>query len=122
MVVFGVIPILWFNRAEGGIGVSASNVFGYHALLMGMFIVVFTQEALLAYSAPLWGSYVIFHSTLHILGIVCCNCGIIAAAKDKSDAGTPVQYPNYALYSVHSWVGFATLSLWALQFIGGGFV
>ncbi|RKO84879.1 eukaryotic cytochrome b561-domain-containing protein [Blyttiomyces helicus] len=126
MIAFGAILILWINRAEGGIGVSANNVFGYHALLMGLFTVGFTQEALLAYSAPLWGPFVpsrtvikFFHSTLHFLGIVCCVCGLVAAAKDKSDAGTPVVFPNYTLFSAHSWVGVAALTLWALQFIGG---
>ncbi|RKO88984.1 eukaryotic cytochrome b561-domain-containing protein [Blyttiomyces helicus] len=128
MLVFGVILILWINRAEGGIGTTSTNLFGYHALLMAMFTVVFTQEAILAYSAPLWGPFVpdakvikAFHGFLHFLGLICCICGLVAIAKFKNDQGSPAAYPNYTLYSAHSWVGVAALSLWALQFIGGLF-
>ncbi|KAF9211614.1 hypothetical protein BGZ59_007843, partial [Podila verticillata] len=43
--------------AEGGIGFQESNLFGWHALLMSLFVVVFTQEAILAYSSPLIGFF-----------------------------------------------------------------
>ena len=52
-VIFFIILFLWIFRAEGGIGFTESNLFGWHALLMSLFIVIFTQEAILSFSAPL---------------------------------------------------------------------
>ncbi|KAF9996815.1 hypothetical protein BGZ79_009471 [Entomortierella chlamydospora] len=56
-VAFLVILFLWIYQAEGGIGFQEATVFGWHALFMSLFVVVFTQEALLAYSSPLIGFF-----------------------------------------------------------------
>jgi len=53
VIIFFVILFLWIYQAEGGIGFNESTVFGWHALLMSLFVVVFTQEAVLSFSAPL---------------------------------------------------------------------
>jgi len=57
VVIFFIVLFLWIYQAEGGIGFQEATVFGWHALLMSLFIVVFTQEALLAYSSPLIGFF-----------------------------------------------------------------
>jgi hypothetical protein len=57
VVIFLIILFLWIYQAEGGIGFQEATVFGWHALLMSLFVVVFTQEALLAYSSPLIGYF-----------------------------------------------------------------
>ena len=57
VVIFLIILFLWIYQAEGGIGFQEANLFGWHALLMSLFVVVFTQEALLAYSSPLIGFF-----------------------------------------------------------------
>ncbi|KAF9371535.1 hypothetical protein CPC16_003005, partial [Podila verticillata] len=57
VVIFLIVLFLWIYQAEGGIGFQESNLFGWHALLMSLFVVVFTQEAILAYSSPLIGFF-----------------------------------------------------------------
>ncbi|RKO86686.1 eukaryotic cytochrome b561-domain-containing protein [Blyttiomyces helicus] len=127
-LAYASIHVLWLDQAEGGVGLSASNLFGYHGLLMSLFVVLFTQEAVLAYSAPLWGvewgwrhraAVKAIHATLHILGLTSAILGLIAISHYKTlstpPSTTPV-YPNYKLYSPHSWLGVTMLALWATQF------
>ena len=52
-LVFFAVLFVWIYQAEGGIGWNEDTVFGVHALLMSLFVVFFTTEALLAYRAPI---------------------------------------------------------------------
>ena len=54
-ICFFAVLFVWIYEAEGGIGTSFLNIFGLHALFMSLFVVVFTQESILAFSAPLFG-------------------------------------------------------------------
>jgi len=128
VIVFLIILLGWIYEAEGGIGNQDSSMFGWHALLMALFIVVFTQEGILVYSAPLLGSFTknrkimkFFHVTCHILGIICAIGGLIAIVYYKSLSGPLIVFPFYTMYSPHSWLGVALLSLWIIQMIAGIF-
>ena len=115
---FGVL-FAWIYQAEGGIGTSFLHVFGLHALLMSLFVVVFTQESILAFSAPLVPAFARtqwFHVALHVLGILCCAGGLVAIIEYKALSPSPVGFPFYTMYSAHSWLAICFLGLWAIQF------
>jgi hypothetical protein len=127
-IIFFIILFLWIYQAEGGIGSSENNLFGLHALLMAFFIVVFTQEALLTFSAPLLVTFtsnrkalMYFHISCHVVGICCAVGGLVGIVYYKSLSAHPIIYPFFTLYSPHSWMGVALLSLWVIQLTGGIF-
>jgi len=59
----------------------------------------------------------------HLLAIPAIAVGFIAAwdyhALRKDDAGNPSPIPHF--YSIHSWLGLATIGLYVLQFLVGFF-
>jgi hypothetical protein len=128
---FGVL-FAWVYQAEGGLGTLFLHVFGLHALLMSLFVLVFTQESILVFSAPLlqpvarrfptvalWMSSRAYHSTLHVVGLVCCAGGLVAIIEYKALSPSPVNFPFYTMYSPHSWLAICFLGLWGLQFASG---
>eukprot|EP00667_Euglena_gracilis_P033395 EG_transcript_54240 len=50
LVPFLALFFLWVFNAEGGVGLDASSLFGLHAVLMVVFVLICMQEALLVYS------------------------------------------------------------------------
>jgi len=132
-VIFFIVLFLWIFRAEGGLGFEDSNLFGWHALLMGLFIVVFTQEAVLSFSSPLISSPFgkkrtshgwqrNFHVIFHALGIICAMLGIVAIVYYKKLSPQPPAFPFYSVYSPHSWLGITILILWGLQMAAAIFI
>jgi len=126
--VFLIILFLWIYQAEGGLGNPEASIFGWHALLMSFFIIVFTQEGVMAYSSPIIGPFVrnrtvikFFHVLCHILGVVCAIGGLISIVYYKSLSGLPILFPFYTMYSPHSWIGVCLLCLWGFQMIAGFF-
>ncbi|KAF9202013.1 hypothetical protein BGZ49_007807 [Haplosporangium sp. Z 27] len=129
VVVFLIVLFLWIYQAEGGIGFQEATLFGWHALLMSLFVVVFTQEALLAYSSPLVGFFTknrtiikYYHVACHLLGLICAVGGLLAIVYYKKLSPQPIAFPFYNVYSPHSWAGIAFLSLWSLQLLAGLYV
>jgi len=127
-VKFFVILGIWIFQAEGGLGFVESSLFGWHALLMALFVVCFTQEAVLSYSAPIFKGPGIhertiaekwFHVGCHVLGIVCAMLGIVAIVYYKNLSPQPIVFPFFAVYSPHSWMGIVVLILWSLQMTAG---
>jgi hypothetical protein len=97
---FFAVLFVWIYRAEGGLGTTFSNLFGVHALLMSLFVVVFTQESILTFSAPLfkWAEFAAstkkrFHVCMHLLGIACCIGGLVAIVYYKALSPQPVSFP-----------------------------
>ncbi|KAG0016088.1 hypothetical protein BGZ80_009439, partial [Entomortierella chlamydospora] len=128
-VAFLVILFLWIYQAEGGIGFQEATVFGWHALFMSLFVVVFTQEALLAYSSPLIGFFTknrtmikYYHVICHLLGLIYAVAGLVAIVYYKRLSPQPTVFPFYSVYSPHSWAGIVFLSLWSLQLLAGLYV
>ena len=66
------------------------------------------------------------HLLLHVLSLVCIVLGLVAIVLYKrlpqeatpTTSSTDMGYSSRT-YSVHSWVGIATLGLWGLQLLGG---
>ena len=49
-----IVTIVWVYQAEGTFGFESNSVFGWHALCMILFVGVFSNEALLTYTVPLF--------------------------------------------------------------------
>ena len=120
------------GRAVIGPLVKKPQVFGWHALMMTLAFPVLGTEALLSLSwrpgnagapSPL---AVRLHLLLHVLSLVCIVLGLVAIVLYKrlpqeatpTTSSTDMGYSSRT-YSVHSWVGIATLGLWGLQLLGG---
>jgi len=122
-IIYFIILFLWIFRAEGGLGAVEANLFGWHALLMSLFVVFFTQEAVLSFSSPIisfsqkgcLNGARIFHVICHVLGIISAMLGIVAIVYYKKLSPQPPVFPFYSVYSPHSWLGIAILILWGVQ-------
>jgi len=132
-LLFLIVLLVWIMQAEGGFGWNEATVFGWHALLMGLFIVFFTQEAILSFAAPLFSGpfsrrnnecmrpkYI--HVFFHSFGIICAMLGIVSIVYYKSMSPQPIVFPFYSVYSPHSWLGIAVLCLWGVQFAIGTYI
>jgi len=93
---------------------------------MSLFIVVFSQEAVMAFSAPLLRLFTrndkylkFFHVTCHVLGILCAFGGLMGIIYYKKLAPPPLVFPFFTMYSPHSWVGVVLLGFWTLQMSAG---
>jgi hypothetical protein len=121
--IFMVLLGLWIHKAEGGmrlrdVGFVESNLFGYHALLMAFFVVIFMQESLLAWSAPIFTSHVhkkAFHVLCHVVGLIFAILGVVAIVKYKKLSPEPIVFPFFTCYSPHSWTAIVFWSLWGIQ-------
>jgi hypothetical protein len=116
--IFIVLLFLWIYRAEGGLGFVESNLFGFHALLMSLFVVIFMQESLLAWSAPIFTSHAhrkTFHVLCHIAGLICAILGLVSIVKYKKLSPAPVVFPFFTCYSPHSWMAIVFWVLWGIQ-------
>jgi len=132
VLVFLVVLIAWIVQVEGSFGFKDASVFGWHALFMALFVVVFTQEALLSFSSPLLGGPftrdcgitsivkdLYYHLVCHFLGLISWVLGIVAIVYYKELSPQPASFPFYSVYSPHSWLGIALLALWGIQILMG---
>lgn len=51
------------------------------------------------------------HAFFHLAGLGCAIGGLVAIVSYKRQNGDNV-YPNYPVYTPHSWVAIAFLALW----------
>jgi len=92
-----------------------------HPVLMVAGFIYFMGEAMLMYRTcrccrRIWTK--LLHSIFHILAIPCIAMGFLAA-WDYHSLKTPNPIPHF--YSLHSWLGLATMGLFVLQFVVGFF-
>jgi len=121
-MIFLIVLLVWVVQVQGGLGYHELTVFGFHAFLMSLFVVTFTNEAILTYVAPLLPqltndrSYLrYFHVTCHVLGLTCLILGMIAIVDYKAWSDVPTVFPFYTMYSAHSWMGVLTIAFWGIQ-------
>jgi len=119
-VIFLVLLIVWVEQAEGGFGFTEASVFGLHALLMGLVVVVFLQESILCWTVPIpvlssRKARIVFHLICNGFALTFSVLGVVAIGYYKKLSGSPDVFPFYTAYSPHSWVGIVFLSLFAFQ-------
>ncbi|XP_024086042.1 cytochrome b reductase 1 isoform X2 [Cimex lectularius] len=94
--------------------------FNLHPTLMVAGFIFFSGFSMLLYriSRCCRRIYVkLLHTVFHALAIPCVVLGFMAVLDSHNLADPPV--PNF--YSIHSWMGFVTMGLFALQFVVGFF-
>ncbi|KAL4450060.1 hypothetical protein ABPG77_010729 [Micractinium sp. CCAP 211/92] len=127
------LALTWVLGYLGGLGLSprplagggndTGPIFNWHPLLLTAAFPLLMAEAVLAYKAPLVerrdrDATKIYHFALHTAALACTIVGVTAAFVSHT-AKRPDPIPN--LYSVHSWLGLAVLTLLTLQYAVGAF-
>ncbi|XP_069757618.1 lysosomal membrane ascorbate-dependent ferrireductase CYB561A3-like isoform X2 [Narcine bancroftii] len=113
-----VIVIAWNTWYRGGFAWDGTaNMFNWHPLCMVSWFVLY-GNAILVYRLPFtWSSskmiLKLVHATLNLAALTLAVFGLLAAFGFHNK----MHIPN--LYSIHSWVGFAAVILFSLQWLLG---
>lgn len=114
------------------INATANGYLGYHALGLSLWAVIFLQESIMSYAAPLFfqASYSVrkaMHIGSQIAGLLMGAGGMTAILWYKnSTISTPVggtdftilDHPYYIPYSPHAWLGLVFFISWIAQCAG----
>lgn len=123
-LIYFIVLLTWIFNAEGGIGFTSTNLFGFHALLMSFFIILFMTESILSFHNPFvtdlsWRR--VLHIGFQICGLFSGVCGLVAIVYYKQLApplnGSNQYFPYYTLYSGHSWSALLFIFLWLMQIV-----
>jgi cytochrome b-561 len=117
-VASAVLVLVWCIHFRGGLAFDSSNknlIFNLHPVLMLIGYIVLGSEAIMAYKILPWSHDVnkVIHLVLHAIALVLGIFGIYCAFKYHNESGIA------NLYSLHSWLGIGTISLYAIQWIFG---
>ncbi|CAL0317357.1 unnamed protein product [Lupinus luteus] len=118
-VLITVLLLTWILHFRGGMALVSDNkilIFNVHPVLMVIGLVLLNGEGMLAYKAlPGTKSFKkTVHLTLQFVTLILSIIGVWAAWKFHVDRGID----NF--YSLHSWLGLASLFLFSIQW-GSGF-
>ncbi|XP_062205137.1 probable ascorbate-specific transmembrane electron transporter 1 [Phragmites australis] len=111
------LTLVWVLHFRGGVSWerTSSPLFVYtaHPLFMVIGLVICTGEAVMAYRIILGprAAKKAVHLMLHLVALAFAAVGLYAAFKYHRDAGLP------DVHSLHSWLGIATIALYALQWL-----
>lgn len=113
-----VMVLVWCIHLRGGLAFQSADkslIFNVHPVLMLIGFVIMGSEAIMCYRALPWSKQVnkCIHLILHGLALVLGAVGISAAFKYHNELGIS------NLYTLHSWLGLGTISLYAIQWILG---
>lgn len=113
-----VLVLVWCISFRGGLALESSNknlIFNLHPVLMLIGYIILGSEAIMAYKVLPWSHDVnkMIHLALHAIAIVLGVFGIYCAFKFHNESGIA------NLYSLHSWLGIGTISLYTIQWIFG---
>ncbi|XP_066352570.1 probable ascorbate-specific transmembrane electron transporter 1 [Miscanthus floridulus] len=113
-----VLVLLWCIHFRGGLALRSQDkplIFNVHPVLMVLGPIVLAGEAILSYrSLPLArDARKKVHLALHAAGLAAGVLGVYAVFKFHVESGIP------NLYSLHSWVGIAAITLYGVQWTAG---
>ncbi|CAO2838861.1 unnamed protein product [Amaranthus hypochondriacus] len=117
-VVSAVMVLIWCIHYRGGLAWEATDkslIFNIHPVLMLIGFIILGGEAIISYkSLPLKKDVKkIIHLVLHAIALILGIIGVWAAFKFHNESGI------LNLYSLHSWLGIGTISLYGIQWIYG---
>ncbi|XP_022726972.1 probable transmembrane ascorbate ferrireductase 3 [Durio zibethinus] len=115
-----ILMLFWLLHYRGGIeydSYDGSRVFNVHPFLMFCGFIFLSGEAMMVYKTVQAQHFVqkVVHLILQLAAFVLGVVGICAVFKFHDMAKIE------DVYSLHSWIGIATISLFALQWIAGLF-
>uniref|UniRef100_A0A0D9X3D6 Cytochrome b561 domain-containing protein n=1 Tax=Leersia perrieri TaxID=77586 RepID=A0A0D9X3D6_9ORYZ len=113
------LVLIWCIHFRGGLALRSHNkqlIFNIHPVLMLIGPIVLGAEAILSYRSliKISSSREVrkkAHLALHGVALAVGAVGIYAVFKYHAEADIP------DLYSLHSWIGIATISLYALNWL-----
>ncbi|XP_053309981.1 transmembrane ascorbate-dependent reductase CYB561 [Spea bombifrons] len=106
----------WMSHYRGGFSWSGPLQFNVHPLCMVLGMVFLCGDSLLVYRVfrhETKRATKILHGVLHIMALIISLIGIIAVFQFHKSSSIP------DMYSLHSWVGITTFTLYLLQWILG---
>ena len=116
--------LLWVDLEDmggGGLSMDAGKQFNWHPVMMVLSFDLMTL-AILSFKLPLLQSMdrrirKSAHGLSWLAAIGCTIFGLVAVFQSHNKTGKGTFIPN--LYSLHSWVGIGTFSLFLAQFVAG---
>ncbi|KAK6931699.1 Cytochrome b561/ferric reductase transmembrane [Dillenia turbinata] len=114
------LVLVWLLHFRGGFAFSSTNkakIFNLHVFFMAIGFILFAGEAIMAYKSVPGDrkAQKLVHLVLHLIALACGIVGIIAVFKFHNELG-------YAhMYTLHSWLGMATICLFGFQLLLGFF-
>ncbi|TVU29038.1 hypothetical protein EJB05_20580 [Eragrostis curvula] len=114
-----VMVLVWCIQFRGGLAFEDTNknlIFNLHPVLMLIGYIILGSEAIMIYRVlPTWNhdTTKLIHLILHAIALVLGSFGIYFAFKFHNESGIA------NLYSLHSWLGIGTISLYGIQWVFG---
>ncbi|KAG8065437.1 hypothetical protein GUJ93_ZPchr0004g38160 [Zizania palustris] len=118
-VAAALMVLVWCIHFRGGLAFEAENknlIFNVHPVLMLIGYIILGSEAIMMYKIfPKLNhdTTKLIHLILHAIAIVLGAVGIYCAFKFHKESGIA------NLYSLHSWLGIGTISLYGIQWVFG---
>ncbi|CAL4968000.1 unnamed protein product [Urochloa decumbens] len=118
-VAAAAMVLVWAIHFRGGLAIEATNknlIFNVHPVLMLIGFIIIGSEAIMVYKVfPTLhhDTAKLIHLILHGIALVLGAVGIYFAFKNHNESGIA------NLYSLHSWIGIGTITLYGIQWIFG---
>ncbi|CAN6273647.1 unnamed protein product [Urochloa humidicola] len=119
-VAAAAMVLVWAIHFRGGLAIEATNknlIFNVHPVLMLIgYIIIGSEAAIMVYKVfPTMNhdTAKLTHLILHGIALVLGAVGIYFAFKNHNESGIA------NLYSLHSWIGIGTITLYGIQWIFG---
>ncbi|KAF8692975.1 hypothetical protein HU200_039341 [Digitaria exilis] len=118
-VAAAVMVLVWNIQFRGGLAIEATNknlIFNVHPVLMLIGFIIIGSEAIMVYKVfPTLNRNTakLIHLILHAIALVLGAVGIYFAFKNHNESGIA------NLYSLHSWIGIGTITLYGIQWVFG---
>ncbi|XP_057810227.1 transmembrane ascorbate ferrireductase 2-like isoform X2 [Salvia miltiorrhiza] len=110
------LVLVWLLHFRGGLAFKSDNkakIFNLHPLLMIIGFVLFSGEAMMAYKTVPANRkrQKVFHLVVHLIALLAGILGVYAVFDYHK------QSKIIHLYTLHSWLGITTISLFAFQWV-----
>lgn len=115
------LMLVWVLHFGGGLDLKSDNktlIFNVHPFVAYVGFIFLSGQAFMAYSNIIWtqGKVQKFvHMVLNLAALAFAIFGIYAVFKYHNEVNIP------DMYSLHSWLGMVTISLFSLQWLFGFF-